>query len=149
MTKPFLIAEISSNHNADLDRATDLIKMAANVGFDAVKFQLFKIDELFSKEILDKSKLHRQRKNWELPLEFIDKLSALSRSLGLKFGCTPFYLGAVYELEPYVDFYKISSYEILWLKLFEACCDTGKPLIFSTGMANAMEILMRLLAVDP
>ena len=56
MTKPFLIAEISSNHNADLDRATDLIKMAANVGFDAVKFQLFKIDELFSKEILDKSK---------------------------------------------------------------------------------------------
>ena len=49
-------------------------------------------------------------------------------------------MGAVYELEPYVDFYKISSYEILWLKLFEACCDTGKPLIFSTGMANAMEI---------
>ena len=71
--------------------------MAANVGFDA-KFQLFKIDELFSKEILDKSKLHRQRKNWELPLEFIDKLSALSRSLGLKFGCTPFYLGQFMNL---------------------------------------------------
>ena len=55
--KPFLIAEISSNHNADLQRAKDMIKRAADIGFDAVKFQLFKIEELFSKEILNKSKL--------------------------------------------------------------------------------------------
>tara|TARA_B100000963_G_C22619139_1_gene668948 strand:- start:1738 stop:2619 length:882 start_codon:yes stop_codon:yes gene_type:complete len=140
MTKPILIAEISSNHNSELERALEMIRVAANLGFDAVKFQLFKIDKLFSKEILDKSKLHRQRKNWELPLEFVYKLSDLSRSLGLKFGCTPFYLEAVCELEPYVDFYKISSYEILWLKLFEVCCNTGKPIIFSTGMANIQEI---------
>ena len=50
--KPFLIAEISSNHNVDLHRAKEMIKLAADVGFDAVKFQLFKIEELFSKEIL-------------------------------------------------------------------------------------------------
>ena len=52
--KPFPIAEISSNHNADLQRAKEMIKLAADVGFDAVKFQLFKIEELFSKEILKK-----------------------------------------------------------------------------------------------
>ena len=138
--KPFLIAEISSNHNADLQRAKDMIKLAADIGFDAVKFQLFKIEELFSKEILKKSKLHRDRKNWELPSDFICSLADTSKEMGLKFGCTPFYLDAVSELEPYVDFFKISSYEILWLDLFSACSLTGKPLIFSTGMASLDEI---------
>lgn len=138
--KPFLVAEISSNHNSNLDRAKDLIKLAAETGFDAVKFQLFKIEKLFSREILEKSKLHRERKKWELPLNFIHSLAQTSRTLGLKFGCTPFYLEAVDELEPYVDFFKVSSYEILWLDLFKACCRTGKPLIFSTGMATSEEI---------
>ena len=138
--KPFLIAEISSNHNANLQRAKDMIKLAADVGFDGVKFQLFKIEDLFSREILKKSKIHRDRKKWELPLDFIYPLAETSKEMGLKFGCTPFYLNAVSELEPYVDFFKISSYEILWLDLFSACCLTGKPLIFSTGMANLDEI---------
>lgn len=138
--KPFLIAEISSNHNADLQRAKDMIKRAADIGFDAVKFQLFKIEELFSKEILNKSKLHRDRKKWELPSDFIYSLTETSKEMGLKFGCTPFYLDAVVELEPHVDFFKISSYELLWLDLFRACCSTGKPIIFSTGMANMNEV---------
>ena len=47
-----LIAEISSNHNGSLARALDLIAMCGEIGFDAVKFQLFKIEKLFSKEIL-------------------------------------------------------------------------------------------------
>ena len=54
--KPFLIAEISSNHNGSLARALDLIAMCGEIGFDAVKFQLFKIEKLFSKEILINSK---------------------------------------------------------------------------------------------
>ena len=83
--KPLLIAEVSSNHNADLLRAKDMIKLAADVGFDAVKFQLFKVEELFSEEILAKSKLHRERKNWELPIDFIHSLSQTSKDLGLKF----------------------------------------------------------------
>ena len=57
--KPFFIAEVSSNHNACLSRASDLITMCAELGFDAVKFQLFNIDKLFSKEILLQSKAHR------------------------------------------------------------------------------------------
>ena len=68
---------------------------------------------------------------------------------GIKVRMHSFYLNAVCELEPYVDFFKISSYEILWLELFSACCFTGKPLIFSTGMAsldevkNVLEIISR------
>ena len=107
--KPFLIAEISSNHNGDLNRAKDMISLAAELGFDAVKFQLFKIDELFSPEILAKSKAHRDRKTWELPIDFLGALKETCCDLGIKFGCTPFYLEAVKELNPYVDFFKVSS----------------------------------------
>ena len=54
MTK--FISEISSNHNGNLKRSLKMIKLSADIGFDIVKFQLFKIDKLFVKEILDKSK---------------------------------------------------------------------------------------------
>ena len=105
-----------------------------------MKFQLFKIDQLFSKEILDNSEAHRKRRDWELPEAFIPELSKYSHECGIEFGCTPFYLDAVNKLEPYVDFYKIASYELLWLDLFKACGETGKPFIFSTGMANLDEV---------
>jgi len=134
------ISEVSSNHGCDIKRAKMFIQKSAEIGCTGVKFQLFKIDELFSKEILDKSKTHRERKKWELPLSFIPELSAFSHSLGLEFSCTPFYLDAVKELMDHVDFFKIASYEILWKELFIECAKTGKPLVFSTGMATLEEI---------
>jgi len=69
------IAEVSSNHSRDLSRAIAFIDAAALVGCNSVKFQLFKIDELFATEILKKSKLHRDRRQWELPLDFLTVLS--------------------------------------------------------------------------
>ncbi len=62
------IAEVSSNHNGKLDRCLKFIEEAKNCGCDGVKFQLFKIDQLFSKEILDYSEEHRKRKEWELAM---------------------------------------------------------------------------------
>lgn len=134
------VAEVSSNHDKDLQRSKDFIKSASEIGCSAVKFQLFKIDKLFAPEILKKSVNHRNRKEWELPVEFVPELSEYARSLGLLFSCTPFYLEAVKELESYVDFYKIASYELLWKELFIECVKTGKPLVFSTGMATMEEI---------
>jgi len=136
----FFIAEVSSNHSRSIDRALDFIDTASKVGCDAVKFQLFKIEKLFAPEILKKSKQHRNRKQWELPLEFLPVLSDRCKKKGIQFSCTPFYLDAVKELEPYVDFYKIASYELLWDNLLIACALTGKPVIISTGMANLDEI---------
>ena len=86
------------------------------------------------------SETHRKRKKWELPVEFIPELSDLAHSIDLSFSCTPFYLEAVDELEPYVDFYKIASYELLWNDLFKECGNTGKSIIFSTGMATLNEV---------
>lgn len=135
------IAEVSSNHHRDLARCFEFIDTAARIGCDAVKFQLFKIDQLFAPEILAKSETHRKRKDWELPLGFLPELAQRSREQGIQFSCTPFYLDAVAELEPYVDFYKIASYELLWDDLIRTCARTGKRLILSTGMATLPEIL--------
>jgi len=140
MKKIDFIAEVSSNHNRDLSRMKEFIYASKETGCTGVKFQLFKIDELFSSEILQKSQTHRKRKDWELSVEFIPELSELSHSLGLSFSCTPFYLDAVDVLEPYVDFYKIASYELLWNDLFKKCGNTGKPVVFSTGMATLGEV---------
>lgn len=142
---PKFIAEVSSNHKQNLERCLRFVEVAAEIGCDAIKFQLFKTSELFAPEILNKSKEHRERKDWELPLSFIPKISSHAHKLGIEFGCTPFYLSGVKELEPFVDFYKIASYELLWLDLIKECAKIGKPLIISTGMANEAEIIQ---AVD-
>jgi len=140
MNKPYFIAEVSSNHHRDLQRAKEFIKVSADIGCNAVKFQLFKIDELFAPEILAKSQEHIRRREWELPLEFLPELSKYTHSLGLAFSCTPFYIDAVAELESYVDFYKVASYELLWDELIIECAKTGKDLVLSTGMATLDEI---------
>jgi N-acetylneuraminate synthase len=134
------IAEVSSNHNRDLDRCLKFVDKAAAIGCWGIKFQLFKIDELFAPEILAKSAMHRKRRRWELPVEFLPTIAQRCREKNIKFVCTPFYLKAVEELEPYVDFYKIASYELPWLDLFRACAKTGKPVIFSTGIAILDEV---------
>jgi N-acetylneuraminate synthase len=138
--RPYFISEVSSNHAQDIDRAKKFIQVSKEIGCDAVKFQLFKIDQLFAPEILEKSETHRKRKEWELPVSFLSELSHYAHSLDIAFTCTPFYLEAVKELEPYVDFYKIASYELLWDELIIQCAKTGKDLILSTGMATLGEI---------
>ena len=134
------VAEVSSNHNQDIKRCFAFIDKAAEIGCDAVKFQLFKIEELFAPEILSKSEEIQRRKDWELPLSFLPKLSQRCKEKNIKFGCTPFYMDAVDELYEFVDFYKIASYELLWNDLLSACAQTGRPVVLSSGMATMDEV---------
>ena len=123
-TRPLFIAEASSNHGRDLDRARAFVDAAADAGCDAVKFQLFKIDRMFAPEILSRSAKHRARAEWELPLEHLAPLAEHCSARNIQFSCTPFYLDAVEELAPYVDFLKVASYELLVTDLLEACAAT-------------------------
>ena len=134
------IAEVSSNHAQDLNRSLAFVDAAADCGFDAVKFQLFRVAELFAPEILAKSPQHSKRVAWELPLAHLEPIASRCREKNIEFSCTPFYLEAVKQLEPYVAFYKVASYELLWSDLLKACAATGKPVIISTGMAIMPEI---------
>ena len=114
----YFIAEVSSNHSQDIDRCIKLVEAAKNSGFDAIKFQAFKVEELFSEEILIKSPEHLARKKWEFPLEFLPKIRDKCDEVGIHLGITPFYLDAVDECLPFLDFFKIASYEILWNELY-------------------------------
>ncbi len=134
------IAEVSSNHAQDLSRALAFVDCAAACGFDAVKFQLFRVAQLFAPEILAKSPQHRKRVAWELPLEHLEPIARRCGEKNIAFSCTPFYLEAVAQLQPHVAFYKIASYELLWTDLLKTCAQTGKPVIISTGMATMPEI---------
>src|ERR1700744_725386 len=138
---PMFIAEASSNHGRDLTRALAFVDAAADAGCDAGKFQLFKIDRMFAPEILRQSPKHRARAEWELPLAHLAPLSERCSARKIQFSCTPFYLEAVAELAPYVDFYKVASYELLVDDLLRACAATGKPIVLSTGMSTMDEIV--------
>ncbi|HUO94237.1 MAG TPA: N-acetylneuraminate synthase family protein [Rhizomicrobium sp.] len=140
MDRPLFIAEASSNHAQDLDRALAFVDAAAECGADAVKFQLFKIERMFAPEILARSAKHRARKDWELPVTHLKPISERCQARGIQFSCTPFYVEAVEELRPFVNFYKVASYELLVTPLLEACAKTGKPIVLSTGMATLEEI---------
>ncbi len=140
MNKPEFVAEVSSNHHRDMQRCLQFVDAAAEIGCSAVKFQLFKTEELFAPAILQKSPELRARKQWELPVSFLPEIKARCLERKIEFSCTPFYLKAVDELFPYVDFYKIASYELLWNDLLAACARTGKPVVLSTGMSGINEV---------
>lgn len=135
-----LIAEVSSNHNRSKSRCLEFVKQAKKTGFDAIKFQLFKIDQLFTNEVLEQSKMHRDRKNWELPAEFLPEIYEECQKYELKLGITPFYIDAINEAVDFVDFFKVASYELLWGDLHREIIKTKKETIISTGMATIDEV---------
>lgn len=137
---PYFIAEISSNHNNSISRIKRMIKSAKQSGYNAVKFQVFKIENLFHSKVLEKSKMHRDRKKWELNLNYLKEIKIECKKNKIDLGFTPFYLEAVDILDNYADFFKIASYELLWKDLIKKCAKKKKKLIISTGMANLNEV---------
>lgn len=138
MTVEF-IAEVSSNHGRDLNRSLAFIDTAADIGCGAVKFQLFKLRQLFAPEAIAAHPELLKREDWELPVDHLPAIKDRCAERNIRFGMTPFYLTAVDELFPFVDFYKIASYELMWDDLLKTCAGTQKPVVLSCGMATLDE----------
>jgi sialic acid synthase SpsE len=149
----YVIAEAGSNHNRDLPTAKKLIDVAARAGADAVKFQTYKAEGLYSRKaptmsyLRDGGLVGEQESVWELikrieiPWEWHGELADHAKAVGVDFLSTPFDEQAVALLEQLpVPAYKIASYEINHLPLIEACARTSRPLIISTGMASLGDI---------
>ena len=141
MNRTRFVAEASSNHGTDLARSLAFVDVAAELGCSAVKFQQFRIHELFAPEALRAAPHLLERVAWELPEGFNADLAARAREQGLAFSSTPFYLDAVGVLEPHVDFFKLASYQILWDDVLREVGRTGKPVVLATGMATLREVL--------
>lgn len=128
------IADIGSNHNRSLMRTRSLIKIAKEVGCDAIKFQLFD-DRL--ERYNNKKQVLRTR---ALPREFVDYIYYDCKRVQLPLHFTVFHPDDVFFLDPYVDEFKIGSYELLCLGLIEACAKTRKSIGISTGGGTREEI---------
>ena len=140
----FIVAEAGSNHDGKLSQARELVDVAVEAGADAVKFQIYSAETLYSKKTPKFST--SEKPPWELikkietPREWIPDLKEYCDKKGIIFFATPFDFNAVDELDPYVDLYKVASFEIVDLSLIEYIARKQKPTIISTGLANMGEI---------
>ncbi len=149
MTKTIeFIAEAGSNWYVPgvngLERAKKLVETAARHGANGIKFQLLKADKLYRKE----EKIASLKK-LELPVEWIPELYDTCSAHGIEFLCTPFYLEAVNILNPFVNRYKIASWDLTYTPLLKAISKTGKPVILSTGAATMEEVEQALVTLRP
>lgn len=152
-TPPFIIAEMSGNHNQSLERALEIVTAAAQAGAHALKIQTYTADtmtldvdegEFF---IADKNSLWREKSLYNLyqeaytPWEWHKPIFDLAKQLGMIAFSTPFDETAVDFLEDLeVPVYKIASFENTDIPLIRKVAATGKPLLISTGMATVAEI---------
>lgn len=152
-SSPYVIAEMSGNHNQSLDRALTIVDAAADAGADAIKLQTYTADTMTldldegefiisdPKSLWVGQSMHQLLEQAHTPWEWHAPIMERAGERGIACFSSPFDESAVDFLETLnVPAYKIASFECVDLPLISKAASTGKPLIISTGMANIAEI---------
>ena len=152
-TRPFIVAEMSGNHNQSLSRALAIVEAAASSGADAIKLQTYTPDTITLDSKADNFKIKDPNSLWSgqylhdlyqkahTPWDWHQPIAQKAKELGLLCFSSPFDETAVDFLESLdMPAYKIASFENNHLPLIAKAASTGKPLIISTGMATLGEL---------
>lgn len=141
-----VIAEAGSNHNGSLETARELIDVAAGAGADAVKFQIFRARKLYPKTAgataylgMDKS-IFDIIAEMEMPYAWLPELAGHCRARGVMFMASVFDEESTDRLDPFVDVFKVASYEMTHTPLLRYVARRGKPVLLSTGTASLDEV---------
>lgn len=149
MNRPFIVAEVSANHRGSLEHALKIVEAAAEAGANGIKLQTWQPKRMVSDPhyVIQSGpwagrNLAALYEEAYTPWRWHPKIFAKARALGMVGFSTPFDTDALEFLEQInCPMYKISSFEITDLELIRAVARTGKPMIISTGMGTAMEIV--------
>lgn len=148
----YFIADISANHDGDLERARMLIHLAAESGADAAKFQNFRAAKIVSERgfasIADnnshqskwKKSVVQVYREASLPWEWTETLKRECDSAGIHYFSAPYDFEAVDMLDPYVPAFKIGSGDITWPEMLEKVACKKKPVILATGASEMTEV---------
>ena len=147
-SRVFVIAEIGNNHNGDYDRAKLMIDKAIEMKVDCVKFQMRNLEHVYRSKSIDKTGddlgteyIIDLLEDFELSIEEHRELFNYCKKRGILYLCTPWDLKTIEVLESFgVLAYKVASADLTNMPLLDKLCDTGKPLIISTGMSTPEEI---------
>jgi len=148
---PYIIAELSANHNGSLKQAIETISMAKESGADAVKIQTYSADTMtidspqkdfqINEGLWQGKSLYQLYQQAQTPFAWHKELFEHARAIGITLFSSPFDETAVDLLESLnCPAYKLASFELTDIPLIEYIAKTGKPMIMSTGMANKEEI---------
>ena len=152
---PYIIAELSANHNGSLKKALETITMAKESGANAVKIQTYSADTMtidstqndfqITDGLWKGKSLYQLYQQAQTPFEWHKELFEHARSIGITIFSSPFDETAVDLLESLnCPAYKLASFELTDIPLIKYIAKTGKPIIMSTGMANKDEILQAI-----
>lgn len=148
----YFIADISANHDGDLERAKRLIQLAKEAGADAAKFQNFRapkivsdygfknMDGQVSHQAAWKKSVFQVYAEASIPLEWTPVLKETCNRIGIDYFSSPYDFEAVDILDPYVPAHKIGSGDITWVEILEHIAKKGKPVILATGASDIGDV---------
>lgn len=160
----YFVADISANHDGSLERAKLLIRLCAEAGANAAKFQNFRAEKIVSDygfRELGSQLSHQSRwkksvftvyQDASLPWEWTETLRDECELHGIDYFSAPYDLEAVDMLDPYVEIFKIGSGDITWPEMLEKVASMNKPVLLATGASSLDEVrraVETILAINP